>query len=98
MVTFLDLPSQFRSGLMAGGTLHQTWRRQNDLLEKAYTYITSKTYPDGASSNEKRTIRLKSAKFVVRNGELLYTKCRKKKDGEKVAKATCTYSHQYSTL
>ena len=75
-----------------------TWRSSGDLLEKAYTYITSKTYPDGASSNEKRTIRRKAAKFVVRNGELLYRKCRKMKDGEKVAKATCTYSHQYSTL
>ena len=52
----------------------------------------------GASSNQKRTIRRKAAKFVVRNGELLYRKCRKVKDGEKVAKATCTYSHQYSIL
>ena len=43
--------------------------------------------PDGASSNEKRTIRRKAAKFVVRNGELLYRKCKKMKDGEKVAKA-----------
>ena len=66
---------------------------ENDLLEKAYTYITSKTYPDGASSNEKRTIRRKAAKFVVRNGELLYRKCKRMKDGEKVAKAIYVHVH-----
>ena len=66
---------------------------ENDFLEKAYTYITSKTYPDGASSNEKRTIRRKAAKFVVRNGELLYRKCKRMKDGEKVAKAIYVHVH-----
>jgi hypothetical protein len=39
--------------------------------------------PDGASSNGERTIHRKAAEFVVRNGELLYRKCKKMKDGEK---------------
>ena len=45
---------------------------EDDLLGKAYTYITEQRYPEGCLPNEKQTIRKKAAKFVVRNGELMY--------------------------
>ena len=43
-----------------------------DLVELAYEYITSKHYPAGCTENKKRTIRKKSKRFEVRDGELCY--------------------------
>ena len=42
---------------------------ENDLVPKAYMYITDRTYPAGATAN---VIRNKSKKFAVRNGEIFY--------------------------
>ena len=50
-----------------------------DLVELAYEYITSKHYPAGCTENKKRTIRKKSKRFVVWNGELCYKMKLKKK-------------------
>ena len=50
------------------------------LVERAYQYITDKTYPPGSTKNEKRSIRRKAEKLVVVKGELLY----RKKDGNEV--------------
>jgi len=44
-----------------------------DLVEQAYVYVTtttSKTYPDGFFENQKRIIRRKAKKLVVRDEEL----------------------------
>lgn len=43
-----------------------------DLVELAYEYITTKSYPAGCTENKKRTIRKKSKRFEVRNGEMCY--------------------------
>ncbi len=57
---------------------------EDDLLENAYVYLTDQCYPGGSSTNEKRAIRRKAEKFVLRNGELLYKKSKKMADGTKV--------------
>lgn len=56
---------------------------EGDIMENAYVYLTEKRYPDGCTANTKRAIRRKASKFEVRNGELLYLKCKKMKDGTK---------------
>ena len=43
-----------------------------DLVEQAYQYILTKSYPAECSENRKRTIRKKSKRFEVRDGELCY--------------------------
>ena len=50
------------------------------LLEKAYHYLTEKSYPLQCSKNEKRIIRRKAERLEVKDGVLHY----KKKDGNKV--------------
>ena len=55
-----------------------------DLIEKAYVYLTEKRYPDDCEKNEKRIIRKKAQKFVVRDGELQYKKSVRGRDGSKV--------------
>ena len=45
-----------------------------DLVEQAYVYVTSKTYPEGFSENQKRIVWRKAKKFVVRDGELYFIK------------------------
>ena len=58
---------------------------EDDLVDKAYTYVTEVRYPEGCLPNQKRTIRKKAAKFVVGNGELMYRKYKRKtKGGPKV--------------
>lgn len=49
-----------------------------DLVEAAYQYITDTSYPDGCSKEQKRTIRRKATKFVVRNGVMFFKKKKKK--------------------
>ena len=46
--------------------------REVQLVEKAYTYIITKKYPNDCSGNRKRIIRKKAQKFQVDGGELLY--------------------------
>ena len=41
-------------------------------VTKAYVYLTEKWYLDDCEKNEKRIIRKKAQKFVVRDGELQY--------------------------
>ena len=55
-----------------------------DLLDKAYIYLTEGHYPNGCKGNEKRVIRRKAAKFVTRDGELLYKKTVRRLGGKKV--------------
>ena len=50
------------------------------LVEKAYFYLTEKRYPTDCTKNEKRSIRWKSEKLVVKDGVLYY----RKKDGSEV--------------
>ena len=44
------------------------------LVEHTIAYITTKRYPEECSEQLKRTIRRKSKKFIVRNGEIFYLK------------------------
>ena len=60
------------------------------LMEDAILYVQKQRYREGLSKNEKRTIRRKTTRFTLRNGELLYTK----KDNMKVA---MLYSHSYTS-
>lgn len=48
------------------------------LIEDACNYLLENTYPDGASKNDKRIIRRKAQKIVVKDGEVYF----KKKKGE----------------
>ena len=59
-------------------------QEEEDLVEKAYLYLTEQRYPDGCSKNEKRIIRRKTSKFVVRDGDLLYTKTVQGSNGKKL--------------
>ena len=47
------------------------------LAEKAFIYLTENSYPINCTKNEKRSIRRRSEKLRVCNGEFLY----KRKDG-----------------
>ena len=44
------------------------------LVKNPIYYLTHKTYPIGATKNEKRSIRRRAEAFVERNGEVLYRK------------------------
>ena len=44
------------------------------LIDKAFEYLTRKTYPQGCSKNDKRVIRRKAEKLEERNGEMFYKK------------------------
>jgi hypothetical protein len=44
------------------------------LVENAYLYLTKGAYPDGATKNEKRSIRRKAERLKEVNGELYYKK------------------------
>ena len=55
-----------------------------DLVQKACTFLSERRYPDGCSKNEKRIIRRKALKFVVRDGDLLYKKVVQGSKGKKV--------------
>ena len=57
------------------------------LVEKAYCYLTNKTYPASCTKNDKRSIRRKSEKLVVKDGVLYF----KKKDGSEVRVAAVIY-------
>ena len=52
---------------------------KENLVEEAYQYLTRKSYPAGASEGQKRCIRRKAAKFVLKNGELFFKKMSKGK-------------------
>ena len=43
---------------------------ENDLLEQAYILRTTGKYPEGWTTNKKRSIRSNAKKLVLRNGEL----------------------------
>ncbi|XP_047132145.1 uncharacterized protein LOC124811075 isoform X2 [Hydra vulgaris] len=52
---------------------------EDDLVQKVFTYLSKKQYPDGSLEGEKRVIRKKALKFMIsEGGELLYKY--KKKD------------------
>ena len=57
---------------------------EEDLIERACTYLLEHRYPDGCSSNEKRIIWRKAATLVLRGGEVFYMKTKKDYAGEKV--------------
>ena len=52
--------------MMSNVTLH--W------VERAYAYLTKGEYPEGATKNEKRSIRRKAEQLKEENGELYYKK------------------------
>ena len=54
-------------------------------LIDACSYFLENNYPDGASKNEKRIIRRKAEKIVVKDGEVYFTK----KKGEVRCIAAC---------
>ena len=43
---------------------------EDDLLEQAYIFRTTGKYPEGCTTNKKRSIRRKAEKLVLRNGGL----------------------------
>jgi len=47
---------------------------ETDLVEQAYQYLSTRSYPTGCSDNRKRVIRKKAKRFEVRDGELYYKK------------------------
>jgi hypothetical protein len=52
---------------------------EDELVQKVFTYLSKKQYPDGSQESEKRVIRKKALKFMIsEGGELLYKY--KKKD------------------
>ena len=54
-------------------------KQESELLEKVLEYCIKKSYPCGASKNEKRVIRRKAERFeVTSDGEVLYKKKRSK--------------------
>ena len=53
---------------------------ENLLLLHACTYLKEKTYPQDSSKNDKRSIRRKAEKLVLKDGDIFY----KKKDGNEV--------------
>ena len=55
-------------------------KQESELLKNVLEYCIKKSYPCGASKNEKRVIRQKAERFeVTSDGEVLY-----KKNGSKV--------------
>ena len=59
----------------------QPWiqERDQELVEQAYVYLTSATYPPGCDENRKRVIRKKAKKFELKDGELYYKQKQKTK-------------------
>ena len=53
--------------------------RDQELVEQAYVYLTSTTYPPGCDDNRKRMIRKKAKKFELKDGELYYKQKQKRK-------------------
>ena len=60
-----------------------TEERDQELVEQAYIYLTSTTYPPGCDEKRKRVICNKAKKFELKDGELYYKQrkacCLKKK-------------------
>ena len=56
-----------------------TEERDQELVEQAYVYLTSATYPPGCDENRKRVIRKKAKKFELKDGELYYKQKQKRK-------------------
>ena len=73
-----------RSATCTSFTIESSGDVETDLVDEAYRYITTKTYPPGCTANKKRTIRKKSQKFEVRDGEIFYKDFRKNSVGKKV--------------
>ena len=51
---------------------------EQQLLDDAVLYLQENQYRDDCTKNEKRCIRRKAKKFMLQDGELLYTKKDKK--------------------
>ena len=47
---------------------------EQQLLDDAVLYLQEKRYRDDCTKNEKRCIRRKAKKFMLQDGDLLYTK------------------------
>ena len=47
--------------------------RDQKLVEQAYSYLTTSTYPPETTENKKRVIRKKAKKFDLKDGELYYS-------------------------
>lgn len=45
---------------------------EDELMKKVCTYVVSGSYPDESSKNERRIIRRKAKKFVLKHGEIHY--------------------------
>ncbi len=60
--------------------------QEEDLIENAYMFLTSNTYPKRCSDNLKHVIQRKAAKFAVNDGELFYKQKRKEKVASTKAK------------
>ena len=57
----------------------QPEEKDQELVEQAYAYLTTSTYPPGCTENRKRVIRTKAKKFELRDGELFYKQKQKGK-------------------
>lgn len=55
-------------------------RDEQQLIEDAVLYLQENRYRDDCTKNEKRSIRRKAKRFMLQDGDLLYTK----KDNTKV--------------
>ena len=58
--------------------------QEEDLTDKACSYLLEGRYPDGCSSNAKRVILRKAGTLVIRGEKVFYKKVRKHSDGKKV--------------
>ena len=46
--------------------------KDQELVDQAFTYLTSFRYPSDCPENRKRVIRKKAKRFVQKNGEFFY--------------------------
>ena len=53
--------------------------RDQELVEQAYSYITTSTYPPECTENRKKVICKKAKKFELEDGELYYKQKQKGK-------------------
>ena len=55
-------------------TVEGIQHEQKQLLDDAVLYLQENQYRDNCTKNEKKCIRSKDKKFVLQDGDLLYTK------------------------
>ena len=78
----LDLLEQanqlIREYKFTASIIEESCERDHELVEQVYQYIAAGTHPIGCSQNQKRVIRKKSKRFMIKDGELLYLEKRKR--------------------